>query len=169
MSRLSSEYEHSITEIAEQICIALTKFSYELSLTSSYSAPRRGKSANISSNFQSPSPIKGLNSILTTNSFVGDSCEHLETSSANEDSRNKSLAQDVLHLLECMSNIRTYNGRTTLLEAGAIAACFELIELLNNDKKRGGLERGVKVKEAACFAIWCVLQDFPDGQEEACR
>ncbi len=82
---------------------------------------------------------------------------------------SRKLGQALVHLFDCVAKIRTHVGRVTLLDTGAIEATFGLIDVLNTDKKRGGLERGCKIKEAACYALWSILEDFPEGQAACYR
>ena len=93
----------------------------------------------------------------------------LDTLEPQSSSSTRKLGQAIVHLFDCVAKIRTQVGRLTLLETGAIESTFGLIEILNTDKKRGGLERGSKIKEAACYALWSVLEDFPEGQSACYR
>ncbi len=93
----------------------------------------------------------------------------LDTLDLQSSSSTRKLGQAIIHLLDCVAKIRTQVGRFTLLDTGAIESTFGLIDTLNTDKKRGGLERGCKIKEAACYALWSILEDFPEGQAACYR
>ena len=169
-------FEDSIQEIGSQLRARVAQYCSEISLSASYCASRQqdltGSSINlskISTNWTSHS------NDVTTGFSISSSLSQFDTLQISGELDLHStdpvakLGKSIVHLFQCISRIRTHSGRINLLDTGAIESTFALLEVLNADKRRGGLERGSKVKEAACHTLWSILEDFPEGQAACFR
>ena len=162
----SLNFEDSVLEIGNQLRERVLQYNSEISLSTSYSNGRRDSSIDFSKfspiSFPDPHDFDwDLGFTSSQNDVKNLEFNMIDLSSTDPPGK---LGKSIVHLLDCMAQIRTHSAKTNLLDTGAIEAAFGLIEVLNADKKRGGLERGNKVKEAACFALWSILEDFPEGQ-----
>jgi hypothetical protein len=165
-------FEDSVSEIGIQLRSRISQFCNEISMSTSYCSSKgayRDSELSDSTIFMFDDTKEIYDSSLLSLSWMSDTQRMSGLDVLDPRAGNRKLGQAIIHLFDCVAKIRTHVGRLTLLDTGAIESSFGLIEVLNTDKRRGGLERGCKIKEAACYALWSILEDFPEGQAACFR